>query len=101
VYFQVDLPPMDIWSRLESTADNLQARLPLQVLTKGWLFDTVTDAIWRKCVLSPKGYLVIYVKEEKLRGYALDITLAKKIRIEGPTPKYAAKKGFTGTEKVG
>lgn len=96
---KVDLPPLDIWNKLDSATSNLQDLLSIQVRKRGFFVDSESSIRWVHCVASPKGYLVVYLKEEKLRGYALDISLAKKIVVESLGKKYAKRKGWAGGEK--
>jgi hypothetical protein len=77
----VDLPPMSIWDRLQSPETLLRARLSLHTRTKGFLFHNDSDEMWRQCLLSDRGYLIIYAKEAALKGYSLDVTQAKKMKF--------------------
>jgi hypothetical protein len=77
----VDLPPMSIWDRLSTPDMVMRARLSLHTRTKGLFFHDESDEMWRQCLLSEKGYLIIYAKETALKGYALNIAQAKKVKF--------------------
>lgn len=58
----------------------VQGSLTIQVRPNG-IFRRDSGWITCHCILSTKGYLMIYAKEYLLKGYAVNLSRAKKLNV--------------------
>lgn len=77
----INLPQLLVWNRLKMPFVVVQSPLVIQVRTNGFLLRKESKWISCYCILTNKGYFVIYVKEEECKGYAVNLTRAKKMNI--------------------
>lgn len=77
----VELPSLCVWDRLESPANFMRGRLPIQLRTKGFLIRRETGWMGCYCLISRQGHLIVYAREKDLKGYAVNLSKAKKVVI--------------------
>lgn len=62
-----DLPDPSLWSRAKYTTE-FHDLLTVRIRRYGCLFNRDSDWKTLRCVLTYKGYFVIYVKDKQLKG---------------------------------
>lgn len=59
----------------------MQTRLMVLIRRYGFFYNTETDYLLLNCIITPRGYLIIYTKESQLKGHAVKLSTAKKIQL--------------------
>lgn len=77
----INLPQLSVWNRLKMPFVIVQSPLIIQVRTNGFLLRKESKWMSCHCLLTNKGYFVIYVKENECKGYAVNLSRAKKLNV--------------------
>uniref|UniRef100_A0A915EJ76 DUF7778 domain-containing protein n=1 Tax=Ditylenchus dipsaci TaxID=166011 RepID=A0A915EJ76_9BILA len=79
----VDLPEPKLWEHILDSSTLLNSRLIVHVRPAGFFsffgFRKTKETLSR-CVLTKKGYLIVYANEKELKGHAVNLRLAENIR---------------------
>lgn len=75
----IDLPAPTIWR--DALLQTFHSRLMIQIIRYGFFFNNESDYLPLRCILTRRGYLIIYTKETSLQGYALKLSNGKKMQI--------------------
>lgn len=75
------LPELSVWNHLKMPFVVVQGPLIIQVRTNGFLMRKESKWMSCHCLLTNKGYFVIYVKENECKGYAVNLIRAKKMDV--------------------
>jgi hypothetical protein len=86
---KIPLPPICVWERAVDKSSLVKAFLDVKIHKLNWLCGSLSyyHNSAGYCVLSKKGYLLVYKDPLKQTGYAFDLTRAKKTIIEKSTGK--------------
>lgn len=76
------LPSLSIWDH--PSLNVLQARLMIKIVRYGLFFNSESEYTPLRCMITRRGYMVIYMKEEALKGHAVKLSGAKKVQISAP-----------------
>jgi len=78
----VRLPPVNSWDRASLREGYKRDQIQCHIRTKGiWFFCRKIDWTSYDCVLTPKGYFIIYLNSNINNGYILNLCRATEIRI--------------------
>ncbi|KAH7724850.1 hypothetical protein AAVH_07439 [Aphelenchoides avenae] len=77
----VDLPDPAIWNKAKYTTEFYEL-LTVRIRQCGYLFNRDSDWKTLRCVLTPKGYFIIYEKDKDLKGYAVNLHTATKLSMK-------------------
>lgn len=79
IFKLIDLPEPSTWNK--TLLKTYQDKLMIRMVGYGFFFNSETDYTKLRCVIAPRGYLVIYANESLKKGYAFKLRDAHKFKI--------------------